>query len=157
MLKYQNSKEAEFFEAVRIILITTGIYSISVIFNYVLHRKMVNKVKIKCEDLEIRLDQLKADVEKDEKEIKDIYKRHRKRDIFYRTRISHLRKEIDFWRDTIRKLLHNSKYEEQNPEKIIEIVTNNLKTYTTSGCSDKTIDEILYISDLISKAEAKEE
>lgn len=157
VLNYQNSKEAEFFKTIKTILIITIIYSISVIINFILHRKMISEIKERCDDIEIKLEQSIADTEKEEKKIQNIIKSYRKEKIFYQTRISQLRKELDFWRDTIRKLLYDSKHQEQYSEKILETVTNNLKTYTTCDRSDKTIDDVLFIAELISKAETKEE
>lgn len=157
VLNYQNSKEAEFLKTIKSILIIIIIYSISIIINFILHRKMVSKIAKRCDDIEIKLAQSIADAEKAEKKIIDAFKRYRKEKIFYQTRISQLRKELNFWRDTIRKLLYDSKHQEQFSEKILEAVTNNLKTYTTSDRSDNTIDDVLFIAELISKAETKEE
>lgn len=63
--------------------------------------------------------------------------------------ISQLRKELSFWRDTVRKLLYNSQNEFQTADKIIETVTLTLKTYATRKRSDENMDELLYLAQLI--------
>ena len=65
------------------------------------------------------------------------------------TRISHLRKELSFWRDTVRKMLYNSQNEFQTADKVIDAVTSTLKTYTTQGRSDDNMDVTLYLAQLI--------
>lgn len=45
------------------------------------------------------------------------------------TNITQLRKELSFWRDTIRKILYNNKTGLQSTDKVIEAVTSTLKTY----------------------------
>jgi hypothetical protein len=48
--------------------------------------------------------------------------------IFNLKRVSDLSKELDFWRDTIRKLLYKSG--EKSTDTLLKEVRNNLKTYT---------------------------
>lgn len=68
---------------------------------------------------------------------------------YFITQNSQLRKELSFWRDTIRKLLYASKNEFQTADKIIDIVTSTLRTYTTREGSDENMDELLYLAQLI--------
>lgn len=67
----------------------------------------------------------------------------------YSANISQLRKELSFWRDTVRKLLYNSQNEFQAADKVIETVISTLKTYTTRKHSDENMDELLYLAQLI--------
>lgn len=46
-------------------------------------------------------------------------------------RLSDYSKELDFWRDTIRKVLYTANIDKSHAEKLIDDVTNSLKTYTT--------------------------
>lgn len=69
--------------------------------------------------------------------------------LYYFTRISDLQKELSFWRDTVRKMLYNSQNEFQTADKVIETVTSTLKTYTTRKRSEKNMDELLYLAQLI--------
>lgn len=68
---------------------------------------------------------------------------------YFITNISQLRKELSFWRDTVRKLLYDSKSEFQTADKVIETVTSTLKTYATRKHSHESMDELLYLAQLI--------
>lgn len=65
------------------------------------------------------------------------------------TIILQLRRELSFWRDTVRKMLYNSQSEFQTADKVIETVTSTLKTYTTRKLGDENMDELLYLAQLI--------
>ena len=60
-----------------------------------------------------------------------------------------MRRELSFWRDTVRKMLYNSQSEFQTADKVIETVTSTLKTYTTRKLGDENMDELLYLAQLI--------
>jgi hypothetical protein len=53
--------------------------------------------------------------------------------ILFVARLSDYRKELDFWRDTIRKVLYTQGRSEQDREALIREVTMSLKTYGTSS------------------------
>ncbi len=61
-------------------------------------------------------------------EIKNLVERQK---LLLLSRISDYTKELDFWRDTIRKILFSQKFSKQKVEAIITQVTNNLETYGT--------------------------
>ena len=48
-------------------------------------------------------------------------------------RIQDYRKELDFWKDTIRKIIYNQRGAKQDVNDLFDIVTKNLKTYGTRG------------------------
>lgn len=112
---------------------------------------------------QIRYDELQAETRSQEDKIKRIQEHsdelfrqytQQQKDIkelrlYYRTCISQLRKELSFWRDTVRKMLYDSQNEFQTADKVIETVTTTLKTYTTRKSSNKNMDELLYLAQLI--------
>lgn len=89
-----------------------------------------------------------------ENKFNDIRRRNQELKSYYLMHIYQLRKELTFWRDTVRKLLYNSQNKFQTADKVIETVTATLKTYTTQEHNDKNIDEMLYLAQLI--ADSKE-
>ena len=104
--------------------------------------KIENKVRIaekESKELSAQIDIIKKDTAKDISEIR----------IYYSAHISDLRKELSFWRDTVRKMLYNSQNEFQTADKVIDTVTSTLKTYTTRKRSKENMDELLYLAQLI--------
>lgn len=100
-----------------------------------------------CESLKKEHDKSTQEYERQLNKLKRDLKETR---IYLLPYISHLHKELSFWRDTIRKMLYDSQNEFQIADKVIETVTSTLKTYTTRQCSKENIDEMLYIAQLIS-------
>lgn len=63
--------------------------------------------------------------------------------ILYLARLGDYSKELNFWRDTIRKITYNSTNKNNGTESIIDIVTKSLKTYRTRGTDDeKTLRQL---------------
>lgn len=112
---------------------------------------------------QIRYDELQAETRSQEDKIKriqehsdELFRQYTQQEkdikelrLYYRTCISQLRKELSFWRDTVRKMLYDSQNEFQTADKVIETVTTTLKTYTTRKSSNKNMDELLYLAQLI--------
>ena len=90
------------------------------------------------------------------KKIEKLYYNLNKKEIFYQARIRDIKKELNFWRDTIRKILYNSTKEQQDADMIIDLITTNLKTYTTRENVEKSFDEALFLAQLIAKEEKEE-
>lgn len=101
------------------------------------------------------VDELKAESDRVINETKSqLLKENQELKSYYTIRIAQLSKELTFWRDTIRKLLYDSRKEFQTADKVIETVTATLKTYTTREHNDEKMDEMLYLAQLI--ADSKE-
>lgn len=73
--------------------------------------------------------------------------------IYDLNRISDLNKELNFWRDTIRRILYSVKSEKVTDDMLFKTVTSTLKTYTVNEKSEKEIDEMLLIAEAISNKE----
>jgi hypothetical protein len=92
--------------------------------------------------------ELKREQEDLKKKLKDTETRYHKYRLLYVARISEYRKELDFWRDTLRKTINNSEIS----EKIIKEITASLKTYGTLYSDDDIeLDYIKIAGDIVSK------
>ncbi len=71
-------------------------------------------------------------------------------------RLQDYAKELDFWRDTIRKILYQATHEEMTATTLINQVTETLKTY---GTHDRQFDfeAITMLANLVSKSSKEEE
>lgn len=103
----------------------------------------------KNEALKKELSQLSESVDNEQIQLDLTKKNIQNVRFYYRIKISDLRKELSFWRDTVRKLLYNSENEFQTADKVIETVTSTLKTYTTRERSDENLGELLYLAQLM--------
>ncbi|MEG2919096.1 MAG: hypothetical protein RR851_14320 [Clostridium sp.] len=83
------------------------------------------------------------------KEITDIKVASKKRELLCLSRIKDYKKELDFWRDTIRKVFYKSQNKKIDPEAIFDEVTNNLKTYQTKNKNCEDFDMIKVMSNII--------
>ena len=96
--------------------------------------------------------QFEKAVKESEAERKNIKRDTQEMRAYLLTVISQLRKELSFWRTTVRKLLYDSQNEFQTADKVIETVTSTLKTYLTREHSDENMDELLYLAQLIANS-----
>ncbi|MBL8077654.1 MAG: hypothetical protein JNM55_06815 [Anaerolineales bacterium] len=76
-------------------------------------------------------DDLMKQLEDDDKQIKKIKETAQRIKLSLIARISDYAKELEFWRDTIRKILYESGKDKRSVEMIIDTVTSSLKTYGT--------------------------
>lgn len=147
-----------------IMAIATGI-QIGVNWNH--QNKENRKILERCDELKKEIERIEADrqsqkneleslkneaakiSQESDEQIKNLKQDSKEMRLYLLTHISQLRKELSFWRDTVRKMLYNSQNEFQTADKVIETVTSTLKTYTTRKHSEENVDEILYIAQLI--------
>ena len=66
--------------------------------------------------------------------------------IYYLSRMKDYSKELDFWKNTIRKILYQSDKNNKTNEKIFDMVTGELKTYGTRSNIDPNYDELTYLA-----------
>lgn len=139
-------------------IISFGISSIAIILGSIFILWYSNKKHLQVEQ---EIKKLKIEQENSIKKIKSLQNdanrlqdkanRLQSETRFYNsTRISDLKKELSFWRDTVRKILYNSQNEYQTADKVIETVTSTLQTYTTREPKRHDIDELFYLTQLIS-------
>ena len=66
--------------------------------------------------------------------------------VYHLVRMRDYQKELDFWKDTIRKFLYKSKETEDSAERLFSIITDSLKTYSTRKNVGSHYDEIVYLA-----------
>ncbi len=113
----------------------------------------------------MRIDEVNKTVEKNDKEINDLLTEQKdlkseaaelKKDkhklrIYYLTRMKDYKKELDFWKDTIRKFIYQSSLNKVNSEELFDVVTDTLKTYGTKSKDIANIDEIFYLAHIMNE------
>lgn len=112
-------------------------------------KKETNELKTISENLK---NEIKSKVSSDALTFEDLNKRianaeYRllKQRLLYTARIGDYKKELSFWRDTIRKVINN----ETKSEKVIDEITTNLKTYKTLETLESDELKYLEIAELI--------
>lgn len=142
-----SQKESAYIE-IRNYLVTASIYCIEFAIMLYLSKKFTN-IKIKeqerkIEETERDIRILKQDQETTMKEAKRINKRIMKNKLLFARRLSDYSRELNFWKDTIRKILYRVSKEDMKKNDICEIVTDNLKTYRTKEkCEYFELEDIL--------------
>ena len=97
----------------------------------------VNEVKYKQFELNRKLD-------KAEENIREINQKYKKNEIKFIKIIGDYSKELNFWKDTVRKLLYKAKDKKIEKNDIFKEVTYKLKTFhTLDKCSYNNIYELL--------------
>lgn len=97
-----------------------------------LNMEEVNKL---CDKQNHEASRLKEELSQTKLDINTMKIDLKKETLLLRSRIREYNKELDFWRNTIRKMLYNSKVEQLTSDEIIKLVTKELGTYQTN-CSD---------------------
>ncbi|CEG30034.1 hypothetical protein [Peribacillus simplex] len=76
----------------------------------------------------------------------------KKRTLLLQAKLNDYRKELNFWRNTIRKIIYQS-YEspkgEKKAEQLMEIVSSSLKTYQTNEKQDHDFESLKVLSKMI--------
>lgn len=100
----------------------------------------------KVDEIELERKEQRKKVENEIKQIKKIQKRQR---VYYAIRIAELNKELDFWRNVVKKALYTEKDKGEVAEKLIENVTDELKTYTTREKQPYMVEQDVFIANLV--------
>ena len=157
MIEHLDDQKSLFFEAIRYIIIYTIVYSVvSILSNYWLLNMQEKKMSLIEKRLEIEEKDLvlqRKDFEKVKEDLNKEYNNYRKAKIILLARIRDYSKELDFWRDTIRKILYS--IPKNRKEDITKIVTNNLRTYQTSDYNDDYFESAKMLAEIMNK-EVKE-
>lgn len=83
-------------------------------------------------------------------------KQSRKVRFYLFARINDYKKELDFWRDTIRKTLYQSTGNDKSAETLISEITDTLKTYNTLR-NDSSFEDTVWMAKVTLQSENKEE
>ncbi|NFL34457.1 hypothetical protein FDB64_05100 [Clostridium botulinum] len=112
-------------------------------------QEISEKYKNYCEEKEKESQKLMNQMENIKKEITNIKVISKKRELLLLARIKDYKKELDFWRDTIRKVFYNSQNKKIDSEIIFDEITNNLKTYQTKDKRCEDFDAIKVMANII--------
>jgi|GEM_PF-3818310 hypothetical protein len=130
-----------------------------ILSQYFIDKKILNfksQLIVSKEEIE-RLDKKLEETEKYQenllKRCDDLKKEEYKTRLYYISRMKSYSKELDFWKDTIRKILYQSSTGEINETVIFDTVTKTLKTYGTRNNSDSNYEEITYLAEIMNKEE----
>ena len=142
-----SQKESAYIQIINY-LGTALIYFIEFAIMLYLYKKFTNrKIKEqerKIEETERAIRILKQDQETTMKEAKRINKRIMKNKLLFARRLSDYSRELNFWKDTIRKILYRVSKEDMKKNNICEIVTDNLRTYRTKEkCEYFELEDII--------------
>ncbi len=139
---------------------TAIIYSIFVAIGYYWQD---TRASHRQEDLTKQIQEHKEQVEAVQKQLTDVTTKiseihregHRIR-IFYLKRLSDATKELDFWRDTVRKMLYQTCEDKNVSERLINHVTNTLKTYSTRSEAIADYDTIDALAGFMAQHDPKD-
>lgn len=116
-------------------LVTAFIYAVVFYFVDLKHeirsRKEIKRLQDVEEKLELERKESKKVGEHLQIKLLEANNRISRIHIVLMSRISDYTKELDFWRNTIKKLLCSNKEDIKNSERLFEVVTDELKTYQT--------------------------
>lgn len=123
-------------------LFTSLVYAIGI---YILSRIEDGKKEI----LNIKIRKVEDELNRIRTDNKEAINGYRKHLILHSARVSEYRKELDFWRNTIRKISYDS--HQKNNIDLVKLVEMNLKTYKLKNLSSSDFDNIIYAADLLNK------
>lgn len=119
-------------------------FAIMLYISNTINNKKIEKLEKKIEGEEKVLKLLEQNQEISEKKAKELQKRVMKNKLLLERKISDYSRELNFWKDTIRKVLYGFSKDETKKKDICEIVTNNLKTYRTKEkCKYSELEDLI--------------
>jgi uncharacterized membrane-anchored protein YhcB (DUF1043 family) len=141
-------------------LLYSLIIGLSTYYTVIDRDKKINKSKEHYEDIKKDLERSRTEVQKSKelsaelkKEIEATYKKinkvredSTKRHLLIKTKLYDYSKELNFWRDTIRKMLYQNKIDNNNAEELFKAVSSSLKTYQTHKNNEHGFEELKVIA-----------
>lgn len=168
-VEYPKDIKSPFEDSLLILVLTSLMYIVlTFMVNYRTEKKKFEKIN----ELKGSIDVLKENSEKIEQErnitieksqdelnkvkerIDDLNKSNTKRQLLLQSRIKDYSKELNFWKDTVRKLLYESKDKKINAELILNTVTNELKTFQTKCGEGDCFDTVKVMASIISNEDS---
>lgn len=144
---------------------TTIIYGVLLLFIYggagvildAKQKERVDELKKETEELQKKSDDMKKEanieIEKMKLEYEKIRKRQTKMRVLLEAKLRDYRLELDFWKDTIRKILYKSTNNKISSEELINTVTETLKTYQTRTKNSLDLDAIALLAQAVKSEE----
>ena len=140
---------------IKLLIVAVFIYAIEFVVYLYIDNKNIIKKRDELKKEISRVEQKVAQEEKQKKEIQEklklteeeiarLYKKTMMSKMLMEKRLIDYSKELNFWKDTIRKILYGVSKEGMKKNNIFEIVTNNLKTYRTKEkCEYYELEKII--------------
>ncbi len=142
-------------QACTMAFIYTVIMSIFSWRNNLKHEKSVQEIKDGVESVKKELKERQEEANKIKAETQDSIDKLRKKNLLLLSRVSEYKKELTFWKDTIRKMLYKKGNENFKSEELFKIVTKQLKTYQTQNEDLPNIDYLTILASVIKDTEDK--
>ncbi|SES12920.1 hypothetical protein [Salipaludibacillus aurantiacus] len=124
------------------------------------HKNVLQTSEKTAQDTEKRLSEIKKELETDRlklEKLEDKYIKHlndsKKINILQKAKLNDYRKELSFWRDTIRKILYQMPGDEDKAKELIRIVTHSLKTFQTNEKNEPDFESLKVLTKMISDYE----
>lgn len=152
-VKYDSEKENPIKGQMKELIFNAILYTFLVgISSYYTNRSRDEKINLFKELLQ----QQNKKLEKEEKRIKEVEDKIKnsqtdstKRQILLQAKLNDYRKELNFWRNTIRKILYQLTNGEKKADELIKIVSKALKTYQTNEKNEHDFETLKVLSKMI--------
>jgi len=171
-LQIENPIMKAFWSGLQTSLIYAFVFSVAL---FIFNRKQDNLLR-RIDDNKKKLETHKREIETHKREIEiqdlqnvsrlkraeetssDLLRVVRRTQVALQARISDYAKELEFWRNTIRKILYSKEDENKTSDMIIRTVTETLHTFSTlRGYDQHSFKSIEVLADLIAYREAKKD
>lgn len=86
-----------------------------------------------------------------EQQVQKVHDSHIKWKVIYQSRLRDYSKELNFWRDTIRKIVYKSSESKIESSDLINIVTKNLQTYHTKIDAEENFESLIIMSKIFTE------
>lgn len=124
------------------------------------HQKAVQTIKKSSKDTEERYSEIKEELANERLKLKKVEDSQvklisdlKKINILQIAKLNDFRKELSFWRDTIRKTLYHRTGDEDKAKELIRVVTRTLKTYQTNEKNEHDFESLKILAKMISDYE----
>ncbi|WP_174732987.1 hypothetical protein [Mesobacillus harenae] len=120
--------------------------------------EVANKVNEKLlEEKNLEIQNARKEIDKFEKELNNFKTDIRKHNILLLARLNDYRKELNFWRNTIRKVIYELPKGEEKAEQFMKTIASSLKTYQTHEKEEYNFETLKILSTMIKDTEKEAE
>ncbi|HEQ3553603.1 hypothetical protein ACX3X3_13740 [Bacillus subtilis] len=158
-VNYESTVKNPAFEQLRSIILNAVVYFI--LFSIIISRekrdrkKKTLEIKEGLDILKSQNDKLVQDQNNTIERVKKAEDDAKKRQLLLQAKLHDYKKELSFWRNTIRKMLYKMPDGDKKAEKLIESVTDSLKTYNTNEKNEHEFETLKVAAALLRDSEEK--
>lgn len=158
-VNYESTVKNPAFEQLRSIILNAAVYFI--LFSVIISRekrdrkKKTQEVRNDLEDLTNKYANILQKQIDTQERVKKTEENALKRQLLLQARLHDYKKELSFWRNTIRKMLYTMPDGDKKAEKLIESVTDSLKTYNTNEKNEHEFETLKVAAALLRDSEEK--